>query len=65
MPTSLRIEIFPADLKGMATRVASGKVLTAISPNLPSLIGGSADLDPSTHTALKAMGDFENPRDES
>jgi transketolase len=28
------------------------------------LIGGSADLNPSTHTALKAMGDFENPHDE-
>jgi transketolase len=40
-------------------------VLSAISPKLPTLIGGSADLDPSTHTALKAMGDFENPRDES
>lgn len=59
------IPIFPADPKGMATRVASGKVLSAISAKLPSLIGGSADLDPSTHTALKAMGDFENPRDES
>jgi transketolase len=59
------IPIFPADSKGMATRVASGKVLSAISAKLPSLIGGSADLDPSTHTALKAMGDFENPRDES
>lgn len=59
------IPVFPADPKGMATRVASGKVLSAISPRLPSLIGGSADLDPSTHTALKASGDFENPRDES
>ena len=59
------IPTFPADPKGMATRVASGKVLSAISPKLLSLIGGSADLDPSTHTALKALGDFENPRDES
>jgi transketolase len=59
------IPIFPADPKGMATRVASGKVLSAISLKLPSLIGGSADLDPSTHTALKALGDFENPRDET
>jgi transketolase len=59
------IPIFPADPKGMATRVASGKVLSAISAKLPSLIGGSADLDPSTHTALKASGDFENPRDEA
>jgi transketolase len=56
---------FPADPKGMATRVASGKVLTALSPKLPTLIGGSADLDTSTHTALKAAGDFENRRDEA
>jgi len=58
---------FPADAKGMATRVASGKVMNAIATRLPALIGGSADLDPSTHTALKGLGDFEpsgaNPRD--
>ena len=59
------IPIFAADPKGMATRVASGKVLNSIDPKLPSLIGGSADLDPSTHTALTAMGDFENPGGES
>lgn len=51
---------FPADAKGLATRVASGKVMAAISPNLPGMIGGSADLDPSTHTALKGEGDFES-----
>ena len=50
---------FPADAKGMATRVASGKIMNAIAPRLPALIGGSADLDPSTHTALKGCGDFE------
>jgi len=59
------IPIFPTDAKGMSTRVASGKVLNSIDRNLPSLIGGSADLDPSTHTALTAMGDFENPSGES
>jgi transketolase len=59
------IPIFPADPKGMATRAASGKVLNAIGQKLPSLIGGSADLDPSTRTALNALGDFENPRDEA
>ena len=59
------IPSFPADPKGMATRVASGKVLNEIDKKLPALIGGSADLDPSTHTALRAMGDFENPRDEA
>jgi transketolase len=59
------IPVFPADPKGMATRAASGKILNAMSPQLPSLMGGSADLDPSTMTALEAMGDFENPHDES
>jgi transketolase len=55
------IPLFPADTKGIATRVASGKVMNAIAPRLPSLIGGSADLDPSTFTALSGLGDFEAP----
>jgi transketolase len=55
------IPIFPPDAKGMATRVASGKVMNAIAPRLPELIGGSADLDPSTYTALQGLGDFEPP----
>jgi transketolase len=59
------IPVFPPDPKGMATRVASGKVINAIAPRLPFLIGGSADLNPSTHTALKGMGDFENPGKET
>jgi len=49
---------FPPDAKGMATRVAGGKVLSAIAPKLPALSGGSADLDPSTHTAVKGLGVF-------
>jgi transketolase len=53
---------FPPDAKGMATRVASGKVMNAIAPRVPALSGGSADLDPSTHTALKGLGDFNPPR---
>lgn len=52
---------FPADAKGMATRVASGKAMNAFAARLPGLVGGSADLDPSTHTALKDLGDFESP----
>ena len=52
---------FPANGKPIATRVASGKVLNAIAPGLPGLVGGSADLNPSTHTVLEGMGDFENP----
>jgi len=42
----------------IATRVASGKVLNAIFENLPDLIGGSADLAPSTKTILDGAGDF-------
>ena len=52
---------FSPDPKGIATRVAAGKVLNAIARQVPQLIGGSADLDPSTHTALAGMGDFQNP----
>jgi transketolase len=55
------IPVFPADAKGMATREASGKVMNAIAPALPALCGGSADLDPSTKTALKDQGDFHPP----
>jgi transketolase len=47
--------------KAIATRVASGQVLNAIAKKIPNLIGGSADLNPSTETALKGMGDFEPP----
>ncbi len=55
------IPAFAADGKGLATRVASGKVLQAIAPKLPGLIGGSADLNPSTQTELKGAGDFQSP----
>jgi transketolase len=54
------IPVFPADAKGIATRVAGGKVMNALAPKLPALFGGSADLDSSTHTNLKGLGDF-NP----
>ena len=53
------IPAFSADEKGMATRVAGGKVMNAVASRLPALIGGSADLNPSTYTALSALGDFE------
>jgi transketolase len=54
------IPVFPADAKGLATRVAGGKVMNAIAPRLPALIGGSADLNPSTHTTLMGLGNFES-----
>ena len=52
---------FAADAKGLATRNSSGKVLNAIAQHFPWLIGGSADLAPSTKTRLtfEAAGDFE------
>jgi len=50
---------FSADKKGMATRVASGKALNAIAPNLPNLIGGSADLAPSNKTVLNGADFFQ------
>jgi transketolase len=45
----------------VATRVASGNVLNAIAARVPELVGGSADLNPSTNTALKGAGDFQRP----
>ena len=48
-----------ADAKPMATRVASGEVINALAPNLPMLIGGSADLGVSNNTDIKGSGDFE------
>ncbi len=55
------IPSFPADEQGMASRVAGGRVMNAIASRLPALFGGSADLDPSTHTALKGQGTFNPP----
>ncbi len=52
---------FPASEKGERTRQASGQVMNAIAPHLPELIGGSADLNPSTYTVLQGMGDFQHP----
>jgi transketolase len=49
---------FKADAGKMATRQASGKVLNAIAAKLPHLIGGAADLSPSTETNLKEFDSF-------
>ena len=51
---------YPADPKGQATRDSSGKVLNAIAKHVPWLMGGSADLAPSTKTRLTfdGAGDF-------
>lgn len=53
------LPVFPADEKGMATRVSSGKVINAIAEKLPDLIGGSADLHPSTMTFIDSAPDFQ------
>jgi transketolase len=50
---------FRPDQGPMATRVAGGKVVNALAPHLPELMGGTADLEPSTHTNIDEGGDFE------
>ncbi len=57
---------FPADVKGMATRDSSGKVLNAIAEKLPWLLGGAADLAPSTktHLSFEPAGGFQAPGQE-
>ena len=52
------LPVFPASAKGMATRAASGKVLGALVPAVPRLIGGSADLTPSNKTRTEDMRDI-------
>ena len=53
-----KLPIFPDEGKKIATRTSSGKVLNTIAPYLTTLIGGSADLHPSTDTFLKEFGSF-------
>jgi len=53
-----KIPTFKPEDKPIATRSASEKVLQAIAPLLPTFLGGSADLSPSTKTYVKGLGDF-------
>jgi transketolase len=57
---------FAADAKGLATRDSSGQVLNAIAAHMPWLLGGAADLSPSTKTDLEFdfAGDFQPPEGE-
>jgi transketolase len=57
------IPTFPADPKGMASRIASGKVLNAVAARVPWLLGGAGDLSPSTMTNLTfdGAGEFQAP----
>ena len=50
---------FPPDEKGMATRASSSKILNALASNIPELIGGSADLAPSTKTWIEGADAFQ------
>jgi len=54
------LPLFKPEDGDMATRSASGKVLQAVAPYIPGLIGGSADLAPSNNTFLKDFGEFKN-----
>lgn len=55
------LPVFPADVMGLATREASGQVLAAVAEQVPWLLGGAADLAPSTKTRLSQAGEFEPP----
>ncbi|TWT38572.1 transketolase [Blastopirellula retiformator] len=58
LPTEWDAElpVFETDAKGVASRASGGKVLNAIAKSVPSMLGGSADLEPSTKTGLKFPG---------
>jgi transketolase len=53
------LPVFAPDPKGMATRAASGKVINALAPRMPELIGGSADLTPSNKTWINGSPSFQ------
>jgi transketolase len=59
LPATLPWPVFNAENGSLATRDAGGTVMNAIAKDLPELVGGSADLDPSTKTYLKDCGDFQ------
>jgi transketolase len=55
-----RLPRFTPEDGDMATRDAGGKVMAVLAESVPNLVGGSADLDPSTRTMMKGKGDFES-----
>ena len=55
----LDMPVFPPDAKGMASRVASGKVLNAVAQKIHNLMGGSADLSPSNKTEIAGESYFQ------
>ncbi len=56
-----RLPVFSPSDGDMATRDAGGKAIAALAESVGNLIGGSADLDPSTRTMMKGKGDFQSP----
>ncbi|BAT20191.1 MULTISPECIES: transketolase [Asaia] len=58
------IPVWEADAKGVASRASSGKLINAVAKNIPWMIGGSADLSPSTKTNLtfEGAGSFQPPQ---
>ena len=63
LPDNWRADLpkWKSEDKPLATRAAGGQALNAIAKHLRNIIGGSADLNPSTNTALKGEGDFQPP----
>jgi transketolase len=59
------LPVYPAGTKDVASRKTSEAVLQTLAATVPELIGGSADLNPSTFTWLKGYGDFQRPGDSS
>lgn len=55
------LPVWKTDDKPLATRAAGGKVMNALAKKIHNLVGGSADLNPSTNTALSGLGDFQPP----
>ncbi|MEZ4507627.1 MAG: hypothetical protein R2848_17675 [Thermomicrobiales bacterium] len=53
------LPVWNAGDKAVATRKASEAVIQAFFPKVPTFIGGSADLNPSTNTGMKGGGDFQ------
>ena len=55
-----KLPVFTPSDGDMATRDAGAKAITALAESVGNLIGGSADLDPSTRTMMKGKGDFQS-----
>lgn len=56
-----KLPLYEKDTKGLSTRKASEVVMQSLAPFMPELIGGTADLNPSTLAWVKGYGDFQNP----